>query len=343
MISKKTTFLSAAFLILFIFAVGFSGCLDNIVIDIDDPSPAAPSAAPSATPSAGPSQTPAPVNTPANSSAAKPGNDNGTISIASFNVQIFGESKAEKAEIMNVLAGTVQHYDIIGIQEIRDRNGTALPALVELVNSGVDESGEHYAYDYVVSDRLGRSSSKEQYAYIYNTKKVYVTSEPWVYPDDEKDYFERAPYIVSFAAVNGDFEAVLALIHTKPDDATNEIGRLDDVLDYAQSVYTDKENFLVMGDFNADGSYFNESSASDLKSDDYVWLIGNDVVTTTKTNNTYDRIVITDEMNRYFNGNAGVYDIKTVFGLNQSQLTAVSDHYPVYAEFYAQSGEATAA
>lgn len=269
------------------------------------------------------------------------GNSSETVNVASFNIQVFGESKAAKENVMDVLAGTIRNYDIIGIQEIRDKNGTALPALVDLVNNGTDDTGA-YAYDYVVSDRLGRSTSKEQYAYIYNTKKVYVTSEPWVYPDDEADYFEREPYVVSFAAVNGDFEAVLVLIHTKPDDATNEIDRLADVMDYAKSIYTDKKNFVVMGDLNADGSYFDESGDSSLKSEDYVWLIGNDVVTTTKTNNTYDRIVVTAEMMPYYTGNSGVYDIKTIYGLNQSELTEVSDHYPIYAEFKAWIGAAAA-
>ena len=60
---------------------------------------------------------------------------------------------------MEVLADIIRTYDVIAIQEIRDASQTALPALVDLVNADGSQ------YDYVVSERLGRTSSKEQYAY----------------------------------------------------------------------------------------------------------------------------------------------------------------------------------
>ena len=60
---------------------------------------------------------------------------------------------------MDVFAKTIRTYDIIAIQEIRDASQTALSALVDLANSDGSQ------YDYVVSERLGRTTSKEQYAY----------------------------------------------------------------------------------------------------------------------------------------------------------------------------------
>jgi len=77
---------------------------------------------------------------------------------------------------MDILADIIHTYDIIAIQEIRDASQTALPALVDLVN--IDGS----QYSYVVSERLGRTTSKEQYAYIYNTDTVELTSIPRTYP-----------------------------------------------------------------------------------------------------------------------------------------------------------------
>jgi hypothetical protein len=90
--------------------------------------------------------------------------DNNTIKVAAFNLQIYGTSKASKPEVMEVLSKIIRNYDVIAVQEIRDSSQTALPMLRDTVNSmGTSQ------YEYVVSDRLGRSSSKEQYAYIYNT------------------------------------------------------------------------------------------------------------------------------------------------------------------------------
>jgi hypothetical protein len=86
-----------------------------------------------------------------------------------------------------------------------------------------------------------------------------------------------------------------------------------------------------MGDFNADGSYFDEDGTSDL--DEYTWLIDDSADTTTKsTDYTYDRIVITDTSD--FAGETGVFRYDLEYGLNQELTEDVSDHYPVYAEFW---------
>jgi endonuclease/exonuclease/phosphatase family metal-dependent hydrolase len=211
-----------------------------------------------------------------------------TIRIGAFNIQVFGTTKASKPEVMNVLANIVRTYDVIAIQEIRDSSQTALPALVDLVNSDGSE------YDYVVSERLGRTSSKEQYAYIYNTRTISV-SDAHVYPEpDGTDPFHRQPYIASIEALQGNYDATLIVIHTDPDEATEEINGLDDVLAYAQSQYSEEGDFIIMGDLNADGSYFNEKGTSDL--DAYHWVIDDSWDTTTKsTDYTYDRIILTDD------------------------------------------------
>ena len=91
---------------------------------------------------------------------------NETLRIGAFNIQIFGISKASKPEVMDVLADIIRTYDVIAIQEIRDKSQTALPSLVNLVNADGSQ------YEYIVSERLGRTTSKEQYAYIYNTGTI---------------------------------------------------------------------------------------------------------------------------------------------------------------------------
>ncbi|WP_091689854.1 endonuclease/exonuclease/phosphatase family protein [Methanococcoides vulcani] len=110
------------------------------------------------------------------------------LRIGAFNIQVFGVTKASKSDVMMVLADIVRTYDIIAIQEIRDSSQTALPALVDLVNSDGSQ------YDYVVSERLGRTSSKEQYAYIYDTSAVALAGTPETYPEPEgTDPFHRQP------------------------------------------------------------------------------------------------------------------------------------------------------
>lgn len=128
--------------------------------------------------------------------------DNDTIKVAAFNLQIYGTSKAGNPEVMAVLSKIVRNYDVIAVQEIRDASQTALLKLKDAVNSMGSSQ-----YEYIVSDRLGRSSSKEQYAYIYNIQTMQVMG-PYVYPDSN-DIFQREPYVAEFKAKNGNFDFVL--------------------------------------------------------------------------------------------------------------------------------------
>ncbi len=252
-----------------------------------------------------------------------------TVRIGAFNVQVFGETKAAKPEVMEVLARIVRTYDIVAVQEIRDGSGTALPALVDAVNA--DGS------DYVVLEgpRLGRTSSKEQYAYIYNTRTIAPSGDAFTYPEPTgSDPFHREPYIMPFRVTNGTLDAVLIVIHTDPDEATDEINALDDVVAFARTAYPAEQDFIVMGDLNADGSYFDEDGTSTLRNENYTWLIGNDLDTTTKaTEYTYDRIIVTEGAVSDFTGDAGVFRFDSEYGLTENETWAVSDHYPVYAIF----------
>ena len=91
-------------------------------------------------------------------------------------------------------------------------------------------------YEYVVSERLGRTTSKEQYAYLFNTQTVRVIGSPYV-SNDSNDIFQREPYVAEFKVKNGNFDFLLITIHTDPDTATQEISDLPKVVEDAKSRY----------------------------------------------------------------------------------------------------------
>ncbi|CAH1776661.1 unnamed protein product [Owenia fusiformis] len=253
--------------------------------------------------------------------------------IGSFNIQIFGDTKASKADVMEVLSKIIQRYDIIFIQEIRDATGDAIEKLLSLTNS---EGPEQYAV--VVSERLGRSNSKEQYAYMYRLSTTKVTYA-YVF-DDTEDIFEREPYIVEFSAENAAVpQFVLAGIHVKPSDALAELNALAQVkTDIINRLNTDEVVF--MGDFNADCSYLNagERDALVLKSSDYYWPIGADVDTTVSNSNcAYDRFIFVNssEMRTYLKaGSAKPFLFDKEYSLSRELALAISDHYPIEMEMY---------
>ena len=83
--------------------------------------------------------------------------------------------------------------------------------------------------------------------------------------------------------MGGNFNATFMVIHTDSDEATDEINGLGAVVTYAQGSYPDEMDFIVMGDLNADGGYYDEDGTSSLSGSEYYWVIGDGVDTTTKS------------------------------------------------------------
>jgi hypothetical protein len=113
------------------------------------------------------------------SRASRYGGSSNVLTIGSFNMQVFGVTKAGKPEVLKLLAQILSRYDVAAVQEIRDASGTAFPKLLTAINELV-EPDRHF--ESVVGPREGRTNSKEQYAFIYDTARVEpVTS--YRYPD----------------------------------------------------------------------------------------------------------------------------------------------------------------
>lgn len=250
-----------------------------------------------------------------------------TIKIATFNIQIFGKTKAGKPAIMAELASTVRKYDIVAIQEIKNKEGSVPTKLLTEVNS------DGSAYTLVVSERSGLQpddgTSQEQYAYYLNTETLHVIEDAGLFDDSGSDQFNREPYVARFGVNDGNFTFTLITVHTKPELAVEETKALDDVFDWAKDQFADEDDFIALGDFNASCDF---ASPSDFVGspilDDYTWVIPDDADTNVSPTRAcaYDRIVITKETEEDYADNFGV---DTSLSSN-----AVSDHFPVWAEFH---------
>ena len=140
------------------------------------------------------------------------------ITVASFNIQIFGQTKISKPEIMDVISRIIKRYDVVAIQEVRSKEQNVIPTLLSYVNDA------NTNYDYIISQRLGRTESKEQYAFVYNTKTVDLIPESSYVVDDPDDVFEREPFVAFFRSGNFDFKLVNN--HIKPEDVSAELSQL---------------------------------------------------------------------------------------------------------------------
>eukprot|EP00731_Ephydatia_muelleri_P021690 Em0014g281a len=253
------------------------------------------------------------------------------LKIGAFNVQVFGPTKFSDSTVVATLSKIVRRYDVVLIQEIRDAAQTVIYSFVGIVN--IDSAASGVTYNVTVSPRLGRTSSKEQYAFIYRTDRFTVLNTH-LYDDSAADIFEREPYSVLLRDKQqgvGDF--FLLGIHVKPDDAFNEINNLPLAYDAAK-VALGTDRALLLGDFNAGCSYLTDSQykAVALVTDKrFTWLISSSTDTTTGTSVcAYDRIVSSQGLlSDVVTSTAGVYLFDKAYGLTSVQTQAVSDHYPV--------------
>lgn len=248
------------------------------------------------------------------------------IKIAAFNIEKFGKKKMTRPKVVENLVKIVRRYDLIVIQEVRDKSGKAILQLVDKVNLGRSDK-----YDLIISPRIGRSSMKEQYAFVYLPSKLKAISR-YQYPDrdQDNDAFHREPFIVRFKANNG-FDFTLIPIHTEPKTAEKEISNLAVAYDDSVRRWGEKDA-LILGDFNAECTYVTKKEWKDIAlwtDSRFKWLIDNSVDTTTKsTDCAYDRFVAAGEMKNKA-VNAQVFQFNAEYGLDSELTTRISDHYPI--------------
>ncbi|GHV95216.1 hypothetical protein AGMMS50293_15360 [Spirochaetia bacterium] len=230
-----------------------------------------------------------------------------------------------KPEVVDILVDIVSQADIIAVQEVRS-------AGIEPVEQFMALLPERYGY--VIGPREGRSNSKEQYWIIYDTEKFTILAqETWV---DETDIFERSSLCVYFQSC-GSFDFIIINNHIQPSNTAAEIAALPEVVAYYQNLWDDPD-VLILGDFNADGYYYDASHLVDVFPEDEYYIIITDEYDTTvaESKNTYDRFIITSSAVEYYTGNFGVtrFDELYDFSLLSIEPKNVSDHYPIWAEFW---------
>jgi deoxyribonuclease-1-like protein len=224
-----------------------------------------------------------------------------TVKIASWNLQVFGQAKASNLELMNFYVSIIDDYDIIFIQEIRDKEETAFPELCSMLVN----------YSCETSSRAGRSSSKEQYGLIY--KKGINLTNFYDYNPDEKDRWERPPIRADFKINN--YSITIYNIHTKPENVQKELNFLEEVV-------ITTGNVIVIGDLNADCTYYNNADENEF--DSWIWLISDNQDTTSSNSNcAYDRILLNNDAKGEYKS-SGIY--------SKEITPEISDHYLVWVE-----------
>lgn len=277
-----------------------------------------------------------------------------TIRIASFNIQTFGDSKASKPYVMNAIAQIVRLFDVVAIQEIRTQD----EYFVENVLRYYVNADGRSRYAASKSPPLGRTTTKERYAFLYNTATIEANPSVDFVLSDPEDRLHRPPHVAWFrtrlAPPQQAFTFVLMNVHTDPDTAKQELDSLYGAYDAVKRMdiggYTE-DDVILLGDLNTDvparSIYRPQSSGRPLVPADLgmlanvvgIYPLVREGATNTRGSRLHDNILISRVTTTEFTGTGGVYDFRQQYRLTEEQALELSDHLPVWGEFSAYESQ----
>lgn len=280
--------------------------------------------------------------------------NNDTLRIASWNLKSFSFDKAEHAGVKEVICRTVLEngLDILVIQEIGDND--ALIKIKDEINNPTSEivktlkTGEQQ-WECCTSDIAGKMYQSWEYnGFLWNAARgISLKSSALLEkPKKGEKQFARRPYLGFFQAKKFDF--VLVSVHLKAAGLGNsdlerlekELARVPELITALQTHIPGEKDLMVLGDFNLgpDTEEFDAMRKGGLAN-----LIPASTFTNISTKNlqgseNYDNIWISKHAkSHHFTGKSGVIRERLTHpsiadGWRWNGL--VSDHCPVWAEFY---------
>jgi deoxyribonuclease-1-like protein len=259
------------------------------------------------------------------------------LRIGSFNIEIFGPTKESRENTLSVLAQIATTFDVLAIEEVGSNASTALEStcitVMDTYVARINQIVGSDAYAYVRGNQYGIVYKKDKFRSV--SSALYSGTQSFSY----------TPLTAYFRTISGNLDFSMLVIHTSPSLAVSEIPALKVAMGEVSTQYSEPD-VICLGDFNADGSYYTEGTGTDLSgfdSSSYISAIPNSFDTTVASSaNTYDRIELSSSMASDYTSSSGVIQIGQVYDVTVCEGTAttagtesaVSDHYPVWAEFY---------
>lgn len=247
------------------------------------------------------------------------------ISVATWNIQVFGQAKIKKKAVMEVIVDVIRRFDIVAIQELRSKDQSIIHEFLAMINADGSQ------YNVVVGPRLGRTISREQYLYVYDTTRIELIPGSAYSVNDVRDVLHREPLVASFRVIGAlsgtPWSFTLVNIHTDPDEAEQEVNMLDELL-YVVRQHNAEDDVILLGDLNAA-----PDKLGDLRHvPGLMWVVA-DQPTNTRGTKLYDNILFSGTTTREFTGFAGVLNLREEYALSLDEAIDVSDHLPVWSTF----------
>ncbi|GLR62796.1 endonuclease/exonuclease/phosphatase family protein [Marinospirillum insulare] len=243
--------------------------------------------------------------------------------IASWNIERLGHGQNKDYEALGQIG---QLFDFIAVQEAMTVEG-----LYRFQAALQEATGETWGMMY--SHRIGRSTYKEKYAFVWRESRIDYLDGAVVYLDPG-DLFAREPYSARFKNLSSGDEFAVATVHIvygrRISDRTEEIEELARYWDWLHQIYPGTP-VLLMGDFNLQPLH---AAWQPLRDKGVVPLIVEGATTLSAVDgrfaNLYDNIWVA-ESGPYASSPAGIVEFPALLGVtHEAARRHVSDHTPIY-------------
>lgn len=253
-----------------------------------------------------------------------------TLRIATFNLQAFGDSKASKLAVLEIVARIVRNFDVIALQDITSRQRDTLPKLVDRINQ------PDRRYDYCIGPRVGSPHQAMHYAFIFDTDRIETDRYQLYTVDDPNDQLEFEPLVGWFRARGVDAKKAMTFslvnLRIDPVHAEREIRWLPELIQSIEQDGRGEDDVIVVGDLGGGDLKLGNARLAGMA----FALEG--VATTISGDEMLDNILFPAKATDEFTGRAGTVDFLRRFNLSPEQAIQVSNHLPVWCEFFAEEG-----
>ena len=260
-----------------------------------------------------------------------------TLTVGSWNIEQFGETKSGDPVRLARIADVVATFDVLAVQEIVH----AASAGQDVMNRLIDEIGGRHDRDYEfrLGDRVGCTGGRiEQYAVLFDPEIVTVIDTRTIADQDTDpatDDMCRDPFVVRLRMANATASLTLTLVvvHTDPSPAValrEDLNALGRIYQAVQADDAQDDDVILLGDVNAEPSRWNALGAVP----DVVYAVP-DVGTMVQGDSRNDNILFQwGPTGEDFTGRSRVVSVARLLGITDADADALSDHLPVAAVFF---------
>jgi endonuclease/exonuclease/phosphatase family metal-dependent hydrolase len=251
-----------------------------------------------------------------------------TLKVGSFNIQNLSINKLSDNDVLQSIIKIVSTYDIIFILELTDIES------MHIICSYLEK------YDYYINKKNGISPSFAEYIGVFfNKNKITRKMIKEIHINNISEYgFYRDPLILE---LNMDKQNIIFVInHLSPKNVDYQLGILNDLY----NVLHNNNMIIMMGDYNADGSYLSnklESSNELFTNPELKCLTTNEITNIGRNKMKYDRVFCSNECLKEnilikvdndlsLNGYCNVDNYYTDMKITKQKAKLISDHLPIY-------------